>query len=147
MELDLNKRQQTLVVLWCALLMSIGFYFLVSMFVGPGVGDHARTPPSSLLVVAITALGTFVVIASFAVKRKLLKRSIETQDVNLVQKGLVIACAMCEVCALIALLEHFVVGNREAYLLFLVAALGTAFHFPRRSQLESASYKNPARLT
>lgn len=53
---------------------------------------------------------------------------------------------MCEVGALIALLEHFVIGNRESYLLFLVAALGTAFHFPRRIQLEAASYKDPQHL-
>jgi hypothetical protein len=147
MEIDLNKRYQTLVVLWSALLLSIGFYFLVSMFVTPAVGSQPGNPPSSLLVVALTALGTFFVAVSFAVRKKFLKRSVETQDVSLVQKGLVIACALCEVGALIALLEHFVIGNREAYLLFLVAALGTAFHFPRRSQLEAASYKDPARLT
>lgn len=147
METDLNKRYQTLVILWFALLMSIGFYFLILMFVAPEVGSGPRNPPSSLLIVAITALGSFLVVASFAVKRKLLKRSIETQDVNLVQKGLVIACAMCEAGALIALLEHFVFGNRESYLLLLLAAFGTALHFPRRSQLESASYKDPANLT
>jgi hypothetical protein len=54
---------------------------------------------------------------------------------------------MCEVSALLGLLEHFVVGNREYYLLFLLAAAGTAFHFPRRRQLEAASYKNPAQLS
>ena len=140
MEIDLNKRYQTLVVLWFALLMSIGFYFLVSVFVTPA-GGQAGNSPSSLLIVALTALGTLFVAVSFAVRKKFLERSVETQDVSLVQKGLVIACAMCEVGALIALLEHFVIGNRESYLLFLVAALGTAFHFPRRSQLEAATYK------
>jgi hypothetical protein len=147
MDIDLNKRYQTSVILWFALFMSIALYCLVTLFVVPETGNQQSSPPSAVLVVAITALGTFLVVISFAVKRKLLKRSIETQDVNLVQKGLVIACSMCEICALIALLEHFVVGNRESYLLFLVAAIGTALHFPRRRQLESASYKNPANLT
>ena len=55
----------------------------------------------------LTALGTFLVIVSFAVKAKLFERSVERQDVSLVQKGLVIACAMCEVSALLGLLEHF----------------------------------------
>lgn len=147
MENDLNKRYQTLVILWFALLMSIGFYLLVSIFVAPESGNASRNPPSSLLVVGITALGTFMVVGSFAVKRKLLKRSVETQDVSLVQKSLVVACAMCEVSALIALLEHFVIGNRESYFLFVVAAIGTVFHFPRRIQSESASYKDPSHLT
>jgi len=43
--------------------------------------------------------------------------------------------------------QHFIIGNREYYLLFLLAAAGTAFHFPRRSQLVSASYRNPAQLS
>jgi hypothetical protein len=147
MDIDLNKRYQTLVILWFALLMSVGFYFMVLMFVAPVAGGESRNPPSSLLIVAITALGSLLVVGSFAVKRKLLNRSVEIQDVNLVQKGLVIACAMCEATALIALLEHFVFGNRESYLLLLLAAFGTALHFPRRRQLESATYKNPANLT
>ena len=147
MEDNLDKRYQTLVVLWFALLMSIGMYFLFSVFVAPMVRNESRNPTSFLLIVALTALGTFLVIASFAVKRKLLERSVEKQDVSLVQKGLVIACAMCEVSALLGLLEHFIIGNREYYLLFLLAAAGTAFHFPRRSQLESASYRNTAQLS
>jgi NADH:ubiquinone oxidoreductase subunit 2 (subunit N) len=147
MEGNLDKRYQTLVVLWFALLMSIGMYFLFSVFVASRVSNEPRNPTSSLLIVALTALGTFLVIASFAVKRKLLERSVEKQDVSLVQKGLVIACAMCEVSALLGLLEHFIIGNREYYLLFLLAAAGTALHFPRRSQLESASYRNTAQLS
>ena len=58
-----------------------------------------------------------------------------------------IACAMCEVSALLGLLEHFVTTNRDYYLLFLLAAAGTAFHFPSRRQLEAASYQNPAQLS
>jgi NADH:ubiquinone oxidoreductase subunit 2 (subunit N) len=146
MESNLDKRYQTLVVLWFALLMSLGMYFLFSIFVAPGVSKEPRTPASAFLIVALTAVGTFLVIVSFPVKGKLLERAIEKQDVSLVQKGLVVACAMCEVSALLGLLEHFVIGNREYYLLLLIAAAGTAFHFPRRSQLESASYKNQAPL-
>jgi len=147
MESKLDKRYQTLVVLWFALLMNIGVFFLFSVFFAPELGNEPRNPQSLLLIVALTALGAFLVIVSFAVKQKLLERSVEKQDVSLVQKGLVIACAMCEVSALLGLLERFVIGNREYYLLFLLAAAGTAFHFPRRSQLESASYKNPAQLS
>ena len=146
-ESNLDKRYQTLVVLWFALLMSIGMYFLFSVLVAPRVINEPGNPSTSLLIVALTALGTLLVIASFAVKRKLLERSVEKQDVSLVQKSLVIACAMCEVSALLGLLEHFIIGNREYYLLFLLAAAGTALHFPRRSHLASASYRNTAQLS
>jgi len=69
MEGNLDKRYQTLVILWFALLMSIGMYFLFSVFVAPMVRNESRNPTSFLFVVALTALGTFLVIASFAVKR------------------------------------------------------------------------------
>lgn len=144
MENNLDKRYQTLLILWFALLMSIGMYYLFSLFVAPGIINQSATPARSLLIVALTALGTFLVVVSFPVKHRLLERAVENQDTALVQKALVIACAMCEVGALLGLLEHLVIGNREYYLLFLIAAAGTALHFPRRSQLEAASYKNPA---
>ncbi|MBC8032162.1 MAG: hypothetical protein H7Z16_18915 [Pyrinomonadaceae bacterium] len=144
MEINLDKRYQTLVVLWLALFLSIGGYFLFSVFLAPETANEPLNPPSRLLSVGLAALSVFLVGASFAVKRRLLERSAEQQDVLLVQKAMVIACAMCEVSALLGVLERFVIGNREYYLLFLVAATGIAFHFPRRSQLESASYKGPA---
>jgi hypothetical protein len=140
MDVNLNKRYQTLIVLWFAILMNIGVFFLVSFFAGPG--NPPTGLPNSLLTFVLAALGTFLVVLSFAVKRKLLERSVDNQDVNLVQKALVIACAMCEVAALLGLLERFVIRNRDYYLLFLVAAIGTALHFPRRGQLEAATYKS-----
>ena len=144
MESNLDKRYQTLVVLWFALLMSVGMYFLFAAFLMPPANVDPASPPSRLLSIGLAALAAFLVVASFAVKRKFLERSVEQQDVALVHKGVVIACAMCEVSALIGMLERLVIGNREYYVLFLIAAAGMAFHFPRRSQLEAASYKKTA---
>jgi hypothetical protein len=62
----------------------------------------------------------------------------------MVQKGLVIACAMCEVAAVLGLLQRFITGGNGFYLLFFVAVIGIALHFPRREQLEAASYKGPS---
>jgi NADH:ubiquinone oxidoreductase subunit 2 (subunit N) len=145
LENNLDKRYQTLIVLWFALLLSVGMYFLFLTFAAPRIQDEPANR-SSLLIVALTALGAFLVIVSFVVKQKLLQRSVEKQDVGLVQKALVIACAMCEVSALLGFVERLVIGNREYYWLFLFAAGGIALHFPRRSQLESASYKKPGAL-
>ena len=146
MEIDLNKRYQTMIVLWFALLMSIVIYFLFLQFAAPGLANQPGNPPNSLLIVASTALGAVLVVTSFGVKRKLLERSVEKQDVGLVQKAMLVACAMCEVSALLGLLERLIIGNREFYLLFILAVAGDLFHFPRRSQLEAASYKNRSSL-
>jgi Zn-dependent protease with chaperone function len=142
METDLDKRYQTLIVLWFALLTSIGMYFLFSLF-GPAV---TADESSGSLFVTLTALGVLLVILSFVVKRKLLERSVETQDISLVQKSLVIACAMCEGSALLGLLERFLIDNRYYYLLFVFAAVGIGLHFPRRIQLQAASYRRLAPL-
>ncbi len=143
MDVDLNKRYQTLLVLWFALLMSIVLYFVVALIAVPDAepGSEPTGRSTSLLTFGLAALGTLLVVLSFAVKRKLLERSIDTQDVTLVQKALVIACAMCEVTALIGLLERFIIRNSDYYLLFILAAIGTALHFPRREQLQAATFK------
>ena len=141
MEVDLNKRYQTMLILWFALLMSVVMYFVFLQVAASSIASP-ENPPDSRLVVIINALGALFVLASFVVKRKLLERSVEKQDVLLVQKALVVALALCEVSALLGLLERFIFGNREYYLLFILAAVGDLFHFPRRSQLEAASYKN-----
>jgi len=145
METDLDKRYQTLIVLWFALLTSIGMYFLFSLF-GPAATADDPGQGSGPLFFTLTALGVLLVILSFAVKRKLLERSVETQNISLVQKSLVIACAMCEGSALLGLLERFVIGNRYYYLLFVFAAVGIGLHFPRRIQLQAASYRRQAPL-
>lgn len=141
MEVDLNKRYQTMLTLWFALLMSVVMYFVFVQIAAAPIAN-AENRPNSLLIVGITALGAVLVLVSFVVKRKLLERSLEKQDVLLVQKAMVIACALCEASALLGLLERFAFGNREYYLLFIFAAAGVLFHFPRRSQLEAASYKS-----
>jgi hypothetical protein len=136
MELDFDKRYQTMIILWFALLMSVVMYFVLSQLAPP-----ATAPPNSILTFTLTAIGTFLVGISFVIKRKLLRRSVDEQNINLVQKALVIACAFCEAAAVLGLVERFAVSGRDYLLLFAIAAVGIALHFPRRSQLEAASYK------
>ena len=142
MEIDPARQYQTMLTLWFALLTSVVMYFLITLFVPPINLNSSSSSPDSLLVFGLAALGAFFVVASLAVKKKLLDRSVEQQDPTLVQRAMVLACAMCEVSALLGLLEYFVIGIRRYYLLFLLAAVGIILHFPRRSQLEAASYKS-----
>jgi len=50
---------------------------------------------------------------------------------------------MCEVSALLGLVERFLFDSDADYLLFLISLIGIALHFPRREQLLSATYKTP----
>lgn len=137
---EIDKRYQTLLILWFAMLMNMGLLFLVAFIAAP----ETNSSPSKMLTLALAALATFLVGISFAVKRKFFARSVDRQDVSLVQKGLIVAWAICELSAMIGLLERFVIGNWDYFVLFLLAAIGIALHFPKRGDLRSATYKTPS---
>jgi hypothetical protein len=140
MEIDLAKRHQTMITLWFGLLASVGMYFLMTIFLRAKADDGLVYRPSSTLTLTLTALGFFIVVISFAVKRKLLNQSVEQQNLAAVQVAMIVACAMCEVSALLGLVVFFIFGSPEYYLLFFFAAAGMVLHFPRRSQLEAAQW-------
>jgi hypothetical protein len=139
--LNIDARYRTMLTLWFALLVSVGMYFLVTQFWASETPDASETPPNTLLIVVLTSLGTLLVLLSFVVKRKILARSVEQQRIELVQQGLVVACSMCEVGALLGLVERLTFNSPQYYLLFLISALGIALHFPRRQHLLLATYK------
>jgi len=140
MEVEIGKRHQTLLILWFAMLMNIGVLFLVAFIAAPA----KNSSDGNLITFAVAGLAAFLVLISFAVKRKFLERSVNRQDTSLVQKGLIVAWAICEVSAMIGLLERFLIGNWDYFVLFLLAAIGIALHFPRRDELLAANYKTPS---
>jgi hypothetical protein len=147
MQNDLDRRYKTMLTLWLGIAMSIGSLFALTLFAAPEAPNEPTRQPSAVVLFALAAFGTFVMVLSFAVKRKILQRSVEKRDIMLVQQAMVVACAMCEVSALLGIVERFVIGSREHYLLFLVAAVGVALHFPRRDQLLAATWEAQSRRT
>src|SRR5687767_15537482 len=129
MAIDLNTRYRSMLILWFALLVSVVMFFVLTVVAAPAPFDRERDPPTSVVLFALAAVGTFLVVLSFAVKRKFLQRSVEKQDVSLVQQALVVACAMCEVSALFGVVERFLIGSGDHYVLFLVSVVGLALHF------------------
>jgi hypothetical protein len=138
---DLNKRYQTMFTLWFALFASVGLYFAMTLFAAPPLRTEPLTRNESLGIAGLTIVGALFVAVSFWVKKRFLDRAAEQQSLPLVQQGFIIAMALCEVSALLGLLERFVFANRESYALFLIAAGGQMLHFPKRSHLEAATYK------
>lgn len=144
-QIDLNKRYQTMLTLWFALLMSVVMYFIFVLIAAAPLSSEPRTQSQSILIVVLTMVGAIMVALSFLVKNRFLGSSVEKQDVTLVHKGMILTCAMCEVSALLGLIERLVFGYSGYYLMFLFAAGGILLHFPRRSQLEAASFKSDNR--
>lgn len=139
---QLDQRYRTMLILWVAMLGSIASLFAMTMIVAPEHPGHAPGTPAGIVLFVLAAVGALLMVLSFAVKSKILERSVEKQDVMLVQQALVVAWAMCEASALLGVVERFVIASGHHYLLFLIAAVGVALHIPRREQLISATWKD-----
>ncbi len=128
---------RTLRTLWIALLLSVGMYYVFTLFA-------ERSPdlkPNDTLSLALMGVGVTTVLFSFLVKSKLLARATDEQRVPMVQQAYIVVWALCEVPALLGMLEFFTTTNPNYYLLMIIAALGQLLHFPRREHVENAAYK------
>src|SRR3977135_550196 len=116
LEAKIDMRLRTMRILWFALFTSIVLYYGFTLF------NKGTDAPHTIVSCALAAAGVFLVILSFPIKQNVLAKSVEMQSMELVQKGYIIALAVCEAAALLGLLDHFATGNRYYYLLFIAAA-------------------------
>ena len=128
----IEKRYRTMLILWAAFIMAVGFYFLISLFISP-VGESGEEGP--VLVWALLAVALMMLVVSFALKKRLHAQSIERQNLALAQTGLIVALALCEAAALFGLLAHLLTGTRYSYVFFIMAVCGMVAHRPRRDDL------------
>jgi hypothetical protein len=135
---NIEARFRVMLVLWLGFFLSLGFYYLISLFIQQPDADAAQ---SRILTFVFTALGTLIVVVATVVKQKFLSQSVEKQEMSLVQTGLIAGLALCEAAALFGLMDRIVTGNRYYFVLLVIAALGMLLHFPRREHLLAASYK------
>lgn len=134
---NVEARLRTMRTLWFALLASLPMYLAFTSF----AMQHGQATNNNWLSFVFAGVATFMVILSFAVKQKLLRRAVEIQDIKLVQPAFVVAWAMCEVSALLGVVEYVMAGTRDYIVLFLLSAVGMLLHFPTRQHLINASYK------
>jgi hypothetical protein len=132
---NIEARIRTVRTLWLALLLSIVMYYVFTIFAGrPETIERNDTMSLALLIV-----GVATVLVSFLVKKKLVNQAIEQRQTLHVQHGYLVAWVMCEVTALLGLLDFFLTSHPHFYVLFIVAAVGDLLHFPRREHFELAS--------
>ena len=140
--LNLDARYRTMLILWVGQMMSVVMFFFVTQFANSS--EQPDPSASSSLSWVFLGLGTLLAIVSFVVRSKILERSVERQDPALVQTGVTIGLALCELPALLGVVERFAFPGSNYYLLFVIAFAGMALHFPRRDFLLAASYKDPS---
>jgi hypothetical protein len=137
---NIDARFRSMIILWIAQLMSVVMFFVVTQV----VEVPNDRPENNILSFVFAAVGTFCAIISFVVRAKLLRKSVEQQDMSLVQRANLAARALCDVPAILGVVERFLLPGREYLLLLVIAALAMLLHYPRRADLLAASYKDPS---
>ena len=141
---NIQVKYETLVTIWAGLLLSQLAFIIVVYFVRPELFtfDPSRprlgTQPLVTIVLAIGAVVVFVL--SFVLRNQHIRRAISDRDAGCVQTGLVLACALAEVCAIVGLILALFFHYQYFYFWNALGIVGVLLHFPRKSNLDSAQF-------
>ncbi len=134
-EAKVDARYRVFLILWIAMLISIGIIFTLALFI-PSSGQ-----PNQTFSIALLGIGTASVTASFVYKQQMLKKAIEKQQLQTLMSAYIVSFALCESAALFALMDHLTTGSGYYRYGFTLAAIGMLFHFPKKEHLRAVSYK------
>lgn len=131
---NIETRHRTLLILWLATFMSTVVFLVFVLFMPSGAN-----PPQPTLGIILNCVGILPVAISFPLKQQVLAQSTAEQRIDRVQVAYVLAFALCEASALLAVVAHFVAGLDFYYLGFVFAGVGQLCHFPQKRHLLAAS--------
>jgi hypothetical protein len=135
---NIDVRIRTIRILWLVLVLSVGMYYVFTAL-ADRPKDHS---PNNTLFIALLAIALSTTLLSFPLKSMLLKKATEQQQTGLVQQAYVVALALCEVPALLGLIDFFLTANRYYYSLLIISTCAQLLHFPRREHVINASFKS-----
>ena len=127
---------RTLMVIWAILLMSVIGFLLFTVLVPSNATGNNMVVSIVLIVLACSNVAL-----SFTFKRTLLKKSIETKDIQFVLRAYIAALALCESAALFGVIIHFVTGSASYYVAFGLGVIGMLLHFPQKKHLLDVFFK------
>lgn len=134
---NVELRIRSMRVIWSALILNIGFFFVLTLF--------AKRPedvqPNSMLSLTMIVIAASTTLVSLLIKGKLLTKAIDQSQVQQVQQAYVVAWAVTEVAALLGLLDYFMTADRYYYFFFLISLCGQLLHFPRSEHVVNASFR------
>ena len=125
-----EAQYRSLIIIWTVLFMSVIGFILFTM-----LGHSDATGDKTVISFVLIALACSNVSLSFTFKRTLVKKSIESQDLQLVSRAYIAALAICESAALFGVIIHFVTGSASFYVAFGLGIIGMLLHFPKKKHL------------
>lgn len=130
---NVDARYRTIIILWVAILISV-LSFLIFINLTPVAPAENRR-----LSLALNTAGVVPVALSLLLKSKILQQAIDQRRTDLVQVAYIVAMALCEMSALLGLMDHYLTGSNYYPLGFGIALLGMLLHFPQRKYVVAAS--------
>ncbi|HEX9919590.1 MAG TPA: hypothetical protein VGA87_10500 [Pyrinomonadaceae bacterium] len=133
-----GARRRGLLLIWGAQLLSLVMLFSLTYVVRP----EASADGNHTLAWTLGAIGFTTFLGSFLVKSKLLAQAAAKRRVDLGTTAYVVACAMCELTAILGFVAYVITGLSYALHSFIIAAGGLIFHFPPRGALDDIETNN-----
>jgi hypothetical protein len=127
-------RYRGLLVIWVGQFVTLIVFFALTRI----IEVTARPNDDALRFQLFDVLGGASLALSFVVKRMLLRRAVVTQRPDVTTTAYVIAFALCELAAVMGLVNYLISGV-PIVLLFVLAAVGLLLHCPRRAHIEAAT--------
>ena len=134
---NIELRLRTMRTLWLAMLLSVGMYYVFTLFASrPPNGS-----PNNTIFLVLVCAAVVTALISFPIKNALIKKAIDQQQPAMVQQAYVVAWAVTEVGGLLGILDFYLTGDRYYYVMLIIAACGQLLHAPKREHLVNASFK------
>lgn len=141
----IQVKYETLVVMWLSLLTSQVLFVAIVWFVKPELFKFDASNPffgdMPLVTLVFAASAVLFVFLSFVLSRQHMRRAVQDQDAGCVQTGLLLGCALSEVASILGLILAFAFDHPYFFAWIALGTVGILFHFPRKGNLEAASYK------
>ena len=128
-------RYRVILILWIAILTSVGVMFALAVVI-PSSGAANQT-----LSFALLGIGLMTVTISLLLKQQMLKKAIETQQIQALLTAYIIGFALSESAAILGLMDHFLTDSGYYRFAFITAAIGMFLHFPKKEPLRAVSFK------
>ncbi|HEV8590030.1 MAG TPA: hypothetical protein VGQ72_14235 [Pyrinomonadaceae bacterium] len=134
-EAKIAARYQVFLILWISMLSSL-FIFLVVTLVIP-----SSAPFNRLMSFLFLGASVLVVIFSLVLKNHFLKRAMAKQEIQSLMNAYVVGFALCDVAALLGVLDHMSNNSPYFYFAFIVAGMGLLLHFPKKDHVRAILFK------
>ncbi|MBL8180127.1 MAG: hypothetical protein JNL64_00780 [Blastocatellia bacterium] len=140
-----EQSYRTLLIIWAALLFSQFMFVVLIWFSKPELFKFDFSQPllgDNAVIVGVFAMLSFSdIVISLILRKKTLERSVAEQSIPLVQTAMIIGCALSEAISLFGVMLAFAFNYQYFFVFSILGVIGILLHFPRRSDVHAASYR------